>query len=206
MLERFFQPGNNSEAGVDEAGRGCLAGPVAAAAVILRPKKHFDWYDELNDSKVLSESKRNELRLKIEKDALAWSVAFADHLEIDTINILNASFLAMHRAVIALRKKPTLLVVDGNRFKAFKGVNHVCVVKGDSKYLHIAAASILAKTHRDDLMQQMHEKFPVYGWNKNKAYATLFHRNAIFTYGLSPYHRKTFHCFDHQLKLEYPIV
>lgn len=196
MLKRYFKKDHHFEAGVDEAGRGCLAGPVAAAAVILDPKKSHRWYKQLNDSKVLKENKRNELRKYIEEEALAWSVAFADHHEIDAINILNASFLAMHRAIESLVMKPSFLVIDGNRFKSYPGIQHVCMIKGDGKFLHIAAASILAKTHRDELMLKLHEEFPVYCWNQNKAYGTLLHRNAMEVYGLSPYHRLSFHCID----------
>lgn len=192
MLKRYYKDRKLFEAGVDEAGRGCLAGPVAAAAVILKPGKQHKWYKDLKDSKVLSEHKRNELRMYIEQDAEAWSVAFADHLEIDTINILNASFLAMHRAINGLHVNPSLLLIDGNRFKPYGGIAHVCIIKGDGKFLSIAAASILAKTHRDELIQKMHDEFPEYGWNRNKAYGTLFHRTAIDQYGLSPYHRKSF--------------
>ena len=194
MLKRYFNNNNLLACGVDEAGRGCLAGPVAAAAVILKPGKSLKWYQDLDDSKALSEHTRNELRKYIEQDSLAWSVAFADHLEIDTINILNASFLAMHRAISALKTDPLLLLVDGNRFKQYKTISHVCIIKGDGKYLNIAAASILAKTHRDELMKKMHNEFPMYGWDRNKAYGTIFHRQAIEQHGLSPYHRRSFRC------------
>ena len=198
MLKRYYNGKNSLEAGVDEAGRGCLAGPVSAAAVVLKHGKQYKWYKELDDSKVLSEQKRNVLRKYIEEDALAWSVAFADHLEIDTINILNASLLAMHRAISGLKENPSLLLIDGNRFKSYKDLEHVCIIKGDGKFLNIAAASILAKTHRDELLQKMHDEFPVYGWEHNKAYATRFHRSAIDIHGLSPYHRKTFRCVELQ--------
>ena len=195
MLKRRYQS-HFLEAGIDEAGRGCLAGPVAAAAVILKPGKNYKWYKDLDDSKLLSEQKRNELRKYIEADAIAWSVGFADHAEIDTINILQASFLAMHRAIGTLEEKPLLLLVDGNRFKPYEQLAHVCIIKGDGKFLSIAAASILAKTHRDELMQNLHIEFPVYGWDRNKAYGTLFHWTAIENHGLSPYHRKSFRCID----------
>ena len=203
MLKRRFKSGNILEAGVDEAGRGCLAGPVAAAAVMLKPGKNYKWYSELNDSKLLNEKKRNELRKFIEQDALAWAVALASHEEIDAINILNASFLAMHRAINSLAVCPELLLIDGNRFKSYKELKHACIVKGDGKYLNIAAASILAKTHRDELMLKMHDEFPVYGWDHNKAYGTLFHRAAIDHHGLSPYHRKSFRCGETELDINY---
>ena len=196
MLKRYFKKDHLFEAGVDEAGRGCLAGPVAAAAVILNLKKNHRWYKQLNDSKILKEKKRDELRKYIEEDALAWSVAFADHHEIDAINILNASFLAMHRAINSLHMKPSFLVIDGNRFKSYPNIQHACMIKGDGRFSHIAAASILAKTHRDELMLKLHEEFPIYGWNQNKAYGTLFHRKAIAVNGLSPYHRLSFQCVD----------
>lgn len=203
MLKRYYQFRNYYEAGVDEAGRGCLAGPVTAAAVILHPKKNYRWYKDLNDSKVLNETKRNELRKYIEQDALSWSVGYADHQEIDAINILNATFLAMHRAVDLLSKKPSILIIDGNRFKPYEGLKHACIIKGDGKYLHIAAASILAKTHRDEMMRKLHDEYPLYDWKQNKAYATLFHRTAIERHGLSPYHRKSFHCRESQLELAF---
>lgn len=186
------------EAGCDEAGRGCLAGPVSAAAVIL-PK---DFYLEgLNDSKKLTHEKREELRPIIEKEALAWAVAFVDHEEIDQINILNASFLAMHRAIEKLMLVPQHLVIDGNRFKKYADIPHCCIVKGDGKYLNIAAASILAKTHRDEYMANLHLDFPAYNWQQNKGYPTIQHRNAVIEIGLSPFHRKTFNVSDPQLTL-----
>ncbi len=198
-LKAFFK-NNVIEAGCDEAGRGCLAGPVVAAAVILPS----DYYNEaLNDSKKLSEKKRNELRKIIETEALSWAVAFVDHEKIDQINILNASYLAMHQAVEGLGVPPEHLIIDGNRFMKYKNIPHQCIVKGDAKYLSIAAASILAKTHRDEYMMKLHEEFPDYGWDKNKAYATKKHREAIAKYGQSPYHRKSFRLTDDQLKLDF---
>ncbi|RZJ82154.1 MAG: ribonuclease HII [Flavobacterium sp.] len=186
------------EAGCDEAGRGCLAGPVSAAAVIL-PK---DFYLEgLNDSKKLTHQQRDELRPIIEREALAWAVAFVDHEEIDKINILNASFLAMHRAIEKLMLAPQHLVIDGNRFKKYAEIPHCCIVKGDGKYLNIAAASILAKTHRDEYMTNLHNDFPHYNWKQNKGYPTIQHRNAVMEIGLSPFHRKTFNISDPQLVL-----
>nr|WP_321453547.1 ribonuclease HII [uncultured Carboxylicivirga sp.] len=186
------------EAGCDEAGRGCLAGPVVAAAVIL--PKDFR-HELLNDSKQLTEKQRQKLRPIIEQEALAWAVAFVDHNEIDEINILNASFLAMHRAVEQLKQKPEHLLIDGNRFKPYEGIAHTCVVKGDGKYLPIAAASILAKTHRDEYMEHMHMQYPVYAWDKNKGYPTKAHRAGIKEHGPSPIHRRSFRLLDEQLSL-----
>ncbi len=178
-----------TEAGCDEAGRGCLAGPVFAAAVIL-PASFF--HPLLNDSKKLSEQERDTLRPIIETQALAWAVASVNHKEIDKINILNASFLAMHRAVEQLSVPPGLLLIDGNRFKAYKNIPHQCIVQGDSKFASIAAASILAKTYRDHYMNKLHHKYPAYHWNRNKGYGTELHRQAILDHGTSPYHRKSF--------------
>jgi ribonuclease HII len=186
------------EAGCDEAGRGCLAGPVFAAAVIL-PKGYV--LDGLNDSKQLTHEQRNSLRPIIEREALAWAVASCDHEEIDRINILNASFLAMHRAVEKLHTQPGYLVIDGNRFKAYPEIPHSCIIKGDGKYLNIAAASILAKTHRDEYMSNLHIDFPHYNWLSNKGYPTIAHRKAVIEIGLSPFHRKTFNVSDPQLDL-----
>jgi len=177
------------EAGCDEAGRGCLAGPVFAAAVIL-PKNYKNKL--LNDSKQLSEAKRDALRIEIEKDAEAWAVTPVSPKKIDEINILNASFLAMHLALEKLTIQPELILVDGNRFTPYNFIPHVCVVKGDGKYLSIAAASILAKTHRDEYMLKQHKKHPNYGWDTNKGYPTIKHRNAVKEFGFSPIHRKTF--------------
>ncbi len=180
------------EAGCDEAGRGCLAGPVFAAAVIL-PKDFSN--DMLNDSKQLSEKQRNQLRIIIEREAVAWAVASVSCEEIDKINILNAAILAMHRAVENLSKSPQHLLIDGNRFRPFKGIEHTCIVKGDGKYASIAAASILAKTHRDEYMRKLAESYPEYGWKKNKGYPTKQHREAIVHHNISPYHRRSFRLF-----------
>lgn len=177
------------EAGCDEAGRGCLAGPVYAAAVIL-PKSFNN--ELLNDSKKLSKKNRDLLRIIIEKEAVAWSVGIVTHQEIDEINILNASFLAMHRAIDQLTMKPELLLIDGNRFNPYFGIPHQCVVKGDSKFASIAAASVLAKTHRDEFMQQIHLEHPEYGWNINQGYPTLKHRAAIEKVGSCKFHRQSF--------------
>jgi len=188
MLKSAFTV-NKTEAGCDEAGRGCLAGPVFAAAVIL--PKHFQ-HPKLNDSKLLNEKTRLKLREIIEKEALAWAVAQVSNIEIDEINILNASFLAMHRAIEKLNIVPELLLIDGNRFNPYNKIPHHCFVKGDSRFLSIAAASILAKTYRDEFMQKAHLQYPMYGWDKNKAYPTLQHRQAILQFGLAPLHRKSF--------------
>nr|WP_294872141.1 ribonuclease HII [uncultured Pedobacter sp.] len=186
------------EAGCDEAGRGCLAGPVFAAAVILPP----DFIaGELTDSKKLTHKQRCNLRVIIEREAIAWAVAEVDHLEIDKINILNASFLAMHRAVEKLAVRPEYLSIDGNRFKAYPNIPHTCIVKGDGKYLNIAAASILAKTHRDEFMENISIQYPHYQWHQNKGYPTIVHRMAALEHGLSPFHRKTFTISNPQLAL-----
>lgn len=177
------------EAGCDEAGRGCLAGSVYAAAVILPPNYENEL---LNDSKQLSERKRYLLRSIIENDAVAWAVGVVTAEEIDKINILNASILAMHRALDALKVQPEAIIVDGNRFKPYKDVPYTTIVKGDGKYLSIAAASILAKTYRDDYMKTIAEEYPQYNWKSNKGYPTNKHRAAIKKYGISPYHRKSF--------------
>jgi ribonuclease HII len=199
MLKQYYQK-HLVESGCDEAGRGCLAGPVFAAAVILPP----DFKNELlNDSKKLSKEVRHKLRPIIEKEALGWAVASATHEEIDSINILNASFLAMHRAVRQLKIAPELLLIDGNRFKKFPGINHQCVIGGDGIYMSIAAASVLAKTYRDDFMDALDADFPIYNWKNNKGYGTLQHRKAIIAYGLSPFHRKTFSVSESQLKFEF---
>lgn len=188
MLLTCLQPGR-LEAGCDEAGRGCLAGPVFAAAVIL-PEGYSN--DQLNDSKKLSESARDALRPVIERDALAWAVGVVDNDEIDHINILQASFLAMHRAIDGLSVRPDFLLIDGNRFRPYDGIGHQCIVKGDGKMMSIAAASILAKTHRDEFMKRIHEEFPQYGWDVNKGYPTRAHRDAIARYGATVYHRRSF--------------
>lgn len=177
------------EAGCDEAGRGCLAGAVYAAAVIL-PKDYEN--EMLNDSKKLSEKKRYLLREQIERDALAWAVGVVSPQEIDEINILNASFLAMHRALDQLKLRPEALLIDGNRFKPYHDTPHTTVVKGDGKYMSIAAASILAKTYRDDYMMRLHEEYPQYHWDSNKGYPSKAHRLAIREYGVSPYHRMSY--------------
>ena len=189
MLKLNYSKSFIVEAGLDEAGRGPLAGPVYAAAVIL-PKGYKN--KRLNDSKQLSEAARNELRLEIERDAVSFGVAFCTSQEIDTHNILACSILAMHRAVEQLSVSPELLVVDGNRFKPFLGIPHQCVVKGDAKFMHIAAASILAKVYRDEYMEKIAEEYPMYDWKKNKGYPTLQHRRMIAEHGFSPYHRLTF--------------
>lgn len=186
------------EAGCDEAGRGCLAGPVCAAAVILPPDFTHPW---LNDSKQLTERRREMLRPIIEKEALAWAVAMVDNEEIDRINILNASILAMHRALDGLAVRPTSVIVDGNRFKPYGDIPWTTFVKGDGRFGNIAAASILAKTYRDEYMTMLHEKHPEYGWNVNKGYPTAAHRAAIASYGPTPYHRMSFRLLDRQLTL-----
>ena len=188
------------EAGTDEAGRGCLAGPVSAAAVVF--SENYSNPD-LNDSKKLSEKKRNELRKIIEKEALAFSVVHVDNHEIDKINILNASILAMHRAIKQLKIVPGFILVDGNRFSKYGNLEHKCLISGDSKFQNVAAASILAKTYRDELMTKLGEKYPQYNWNKNKGYPTKFHKNSIKLYGPSIYHRKSFKLFDIQTELKF---
>lgn len=191
---------NTIEAGCDEAGRGCLAGPVFASAVIL-PENYSN--DLLNDSKKLSEKKRYLLREVIEKEALDWAVGIVSHEEIDKINILNASFLAMHRAVAQLKITPEHLLIDGNRFNPYPNIEHTCIIKGDGKYLSIAAASVLAKTYRDDYMLEQHEKFPIYDWNNNKGYPTKKHRIAIQEHGINEIHRKSFSLLPDQLELKF---
>lgn len=190
-----------SEAGCDEAGRGCLAGAVYAAAVIL-PTDYVN--ERLNDSKKLTEHQRYALREEIERDALAWAVGVVLPAEIDKINILNASFLAMHRAIDQLSIRPQHLLIDGNRFNKYHDVPHTTVVKGDGKFLSIAAASILAKTYRDDYMNKLHEEYPMYDWKGNKGYPTKKHREAIAKYGTTPYHRMTFNLLgDGQLSFDF---
>jgi ribonuclease HII len=196
-LQKFLIPGR-LEAGCDEAGRGCLAGPVVAASVILP----FDFYHpKLNDSKQLPEKIRNELRILIEANAVAWAVAMASPEEIDEINILNASFLAMNRAVNQLSVTPEHLLIDGNRFRNQTAIPFTCMVKGDATMLSIAAASVLAKTHRDQLMTSLHCEYPLYGWKQNKGYPTEFHRKTILQYGISVWHRKSFRLSEKQLRL-----
>ena len=197
LLNNLFN--DKTEAGCDEAGRGCLAGPVFAAAVIL-PDNFKN--ELLNDSKKLTEKQRNELRRVIEKEALSWSVATVNAQEIDDINILNASFLAMHRAIEKLNVTPDYLLIDGNRFKPYKKIPHHCIIKGDGKYLSIAAASILAKTHRDEFMKKIAVEYPDYFWEKNKGYPTLQHKMAIQKHGFTPYHRRTFNA-NIQTRLEF---
>ncbi len=188
MLKSSFTH-NLIEAGCDEAGRGCLAGPVFAAAVIL-PKDYSN--PLLNDSKKLTAGQREKLRVVIEKEALAWAVAAIDNVEIDRINILNASILAMHKALEKLNTLPELILVDGNRFKTFNNIPHYTIIKGDGLFLSIAAASVLAKTHRDEYMLRLNKIHPQYGWDRNKGYPTLEHRKTIHRLGLSPFHRCTF--------------
>jgi ribonuclease HII len=199
QLLPFFKEGI-LEAGCDEAGRGCLAGPVAAAAVILPPD--FD-YGMLNDSKKLSEKQRKELRPLIENEALAWAVEMVSNKEIDKVNILNASFLAMNRAVQKLNVKPEHLLIDGNRFRPQTEIPFTCMVKGDGRFYSIAAASVLAKTWRDEYMERIHREFPQFDWKKNKGYPTLKHREAIVKYGVTPYHRLSFRLLNEQLKLNF---
>lgn len=187
-MKKYFQKGV-IEAGCDEAGRGCLAGPVFAAAVILPAGFH---HPLLNDSKQVIEKDRNTLRKIIEEDAIDYAVAMINNKEIDRINILKASFKAMHAALDRLNTKPELLLIDGNRFISYKNIPHSCIVSGDAVYASIAAASILAKTYRDEYMLRLHEEFPYYGWRTNKGYGTLEHRHAIEQFGFCKYHRKTF--------------
>ena len=192
MLKHY--PSNKIVAGCDEAGRGCLAGPVLAAAVIL-PKDFIN--EELNMSKVLSEKKRKSLRYIIEKESIAYSIGIVSASEIDNINILNASFLAMHKAINKLKIQPELLIIDGNIFNPYTEIQHKCIIKGDRKYLSIAAASILAKTYRDEIMTDLDLKFPNYKWKKNKGYPTKEHRRALVKTGVSKYHRKVFNYYNH---------
>jgi ribonuclease HII len=199
MLKSFLY-NNLTEAGCDEAGRGCLAGPVVAAAVIL-PKNYK--HPVLNDSKKLSAKQRAVLRDEIIASAISYDVAFVDNIQIDEMNILRASIKAMHIAIEGLSKVPQFLLIDGNRFYPYKNIEHKTIIKGDGIYFSIAAASVLAKTFRDDYMEKIHYEFPEYGWNKNKGYPTSFHRAAIMKYGITPYHRKSFALFDSQLKLEF---
>jgi ribonuclease HII len=187
------------EAGCDEAGRGCIAGPVCAAAVILPTNFH---HPLLNDSKKMSEKDREILRPVIEKEAIAFGVAFIDHKEIDKINILKASFKAMHHALDKLQTMPNSLLIDGNRFVKYKEMEHYCIIKGDGKYASIAAASVLAKTYRDEFMLKLDKKHPQYKWLSNKGYPTIAHRNAVREFGLTPYHRKTFACLPRQIEME----
>lgn len=188
------------EAGTDEAGRGCLSGPVVAAAVIL--PEDFQ-HDLLNDSKQLSEKKRQELRPFIEEHALSFSVSFIHQEEVDELNVLQASITGMHRSIEQLHIQPEYIIVDGNKFKPYKDIPHQTIVKGDAKFMSIAAASVLAKTYRDEFMEKIHKEFPQYNWQKNKGYPTQEHRNAIREFGATPYHRKSFKLLPEQLKLEF---
>jgi len=199
MLKSSFTK-DKVEAGCDEVGRGCLAGPVVAAVVIL-PKKYK--HKLLTDSKQLSREERELLVVDIKRDALSWAIAEVSNEEIDLINILNASFKAMHLAVDKLNELPELLLIDGNRFNPYKNLPFQCIVKGDSKYLSIAAASVLAKTYRDELMATLHKQYPVYGWNTNVGYPTIEHRNGIRAFGITPYHRKSFQLLPAQLELNF---
>ena len=198
MLKAFFDK-NLLEAGCDEAGRGCLAGPVFAAAVIFNKKYRNKW---LNDSKKLSDNMRYELRPEIEANAISWAIGIVDQNEIDEINILNASFLAMHRAIDKLKTRPELLLIDGNRFNPYKKIHHQCIIKGDAKFLNIAAASILAKTYRDDFMKEEAKKHINYDWQNNMGYPTKKHRAAIKKYGVTPLHRLSFKLLPSQLLLD----
>jgi ribonuclease HII len=197
MLARFFDP-LKTEAGLDEAGRGCYAGPVFAAAVIL--SKDF-FHPLLNDSKQLTHTERELLRPVIESESIAFAVARVDNEEIDEINILQSTYKAMHLAIGQLSVTPGLLLVDGNRFRPYNEIPHHCIIKGDGKYNAIAAASILAKTYRDEYMQQLHLEFPMYGWNENKGYGTARHRASIETYGICRYHRKSFNILSPKARL-----
>ena len=199
MLKSFLYH-NLTEAGCDEAGRGCLAGPVVAAAVIL-PKNYK--HPVLDDSKKLSAKQRALLKNEIINSAIAWKVAFVNNIEIDEMNILRASIKAMHIAIGGLEKVPQFLLIDGNRFYAYKDIKHQTIIKGDGLYFSIAAASVLAKTFRDEFMEKIHNEFPQYGWNKNKGYPTSVHRAAIMKYGITPYHRKSFTLFDSQMTIEF---
>ena len=188
------------EAGTDEAGRGCLAGPVTAAAIILKPG--FT-HNILNDSKLLSEKKRLQLLPELQEAALAFGVAHVFPEIIDDINILNASIRAMHLALDQLSQRPEFILVDGNKFSAYQNIPHTCIVKGDRKFMHIAAASVLAKTARDRYMEKIHREYPMYAWNKNKGYPTVEHREALKKYGPCPYHRKSFRLLPEQLRLDF---
>jgi ribonuclease HII len=199
MLRSFLYH-NLTEAGCDEAGRGCLAGPVTAAAVIL--PKNFK-HPILNDSKKLSAKQRALLKDEIINSAIAWKVAFVDNAEIDELNILRASIKAMHIAIEGLQKVPQFLLIDGNRFYPYKDIKYKTIIKGDGLFFSIAAASVLAKTFRDEFMEKIHSKYPEYGWNNNKGYPTSSHRDAIKKYGITPYHRKSFNLFDTQMKFEF---
>jgi ribonuclease HII len=199
MLKSFLYH-NLIEAGCDEAGRGCLAGPVVAAAVIL-PKNYR--HPVLNDSKKLTPRQRDELKEEIIERAIAWKVAFVDNCEIDDMNILRATIKAMHTAIGGLSKEPQFILVDGNRFFPYKDIRHQTIIKGDGLFFPIAAASVLAKTFRDEYMKKIHPEYPEYGWDKNKGYGTLFHREAILRNGITPYHRRSFTLFNTQLEFRF---
>jgi ribonuclease HII len=199
MLKSFLYH-NLTEAGCDEAGRGCLAGPVVAAAVML--PKNFK-HPVLNDSKKLTPKQRALLKDEIINSAIAWKVAFVDNNEIDEMNILRASIKAMHLAIEGLEKEPQFLLIDGNKFYPYKTTNYKTIIKGDGIFFSIAAASVLAKTFRDEFMEKIHNEFPEYGWNKNKGYPTAYHRAAIIKHGITPYHRKSFNLFDTQMKFDF---
>lgn len=199
MLKSNYS-GFSLEVGTDEAGRGCLSGPVVAAAVIL--PKDFS-HPFLNDSKQLSEKRRDELRPFIEENAIAFAVSFVWQEEVDKINVLQASITGMHRSIAMLKTQPEFIIVDGNKFKNYKEIPHETIVKGDAKYLSIAAASVLAKTYRDEYMAKIHEEYPMYNWQKNKGYPTKEHRNAIREFGSTKYHRKSFKLLPEQLKLDF---
>jgi ribonuclease HII len=199
MLKSFLYQ-NLTEAGCDEAGRGCLAGPVVAAAVML--PKNFK-HPVLNDSKKLTPKQRALLKDEIINSAITWKVAFVDNNEIDQMNILRASIKAMHIAIEGLEKEPQFLLIDGNKFYPYKTINYKTIIKGDGLFFSIAAASVLAKTFRDEFMEKIHNEFPEYGWNNNKGYPTSFHRAAIIRHGITPYHRKSFNLFDTQMKFEF---
>ena len=199
QLLSFYNEGI-PEAGCDEAGRGCLAGPVVAAAVIL--PANFT-HPVLNDSKKITEKKRYELRKEIEEKAIAFAIGIIDNKKIDEINILKASIMAMHKALDCLKIKPEHIIIDGNKFIKYQNIPHQCIIKGDSKYYSIAAASILAKTYRDDIMKKLHQKHPEYNWKQNKAYPTKEHRQAIKDFGVTPFHRMTFRLLDQQLEIKF---
>jgi len=202
LLANFYQK-DNIEAGCDEAGRGCIAGTVCAAAVIMPPDYH---HAQLNDSKKMSEKNRTILRKDIETHALDYAVAFVDNRTIDEINILKASILAMHQALDKLKIQPEHILVDGNRFFKYKEIPHTCFVKGDGRFVAIAAASVLAKTYRDELMSELHGKYEIYNWKKNKGYPTKYHRQKIAEEGITPYHRKSFQLLDRQLPIDFNMA
>jgi ribonuclease HII len=199
LLKSFFKEGI-VEAGCDEAGRGCLAGPVVAAAVIM-PADYSN--PLLNDSKKMTVSARTIMRLEIEQNALAYAVAFIDNYQIDELNILKASILAMHKALDQLPRKPEHIIIDGNRFYPYYNIPYTCIVKGDGKYISIAAASVLAKTYRDEFMMNLHNDFAPYGWDKNKGYPTMLHRKAIAAHGITKYHRRSFQLTNSQLEINF---